>query len=335
MTGPDTTVPFVPGAKAAELAHAEDGWTLRYRDGSRHGGPDHLADRVADRGGGGRVTGTALCGRGSGGGALAGRGLRHRAAPTRRPHRSPPGTSPPSGPEGRRGLLARCRCGRLAGARPTPSRVRRHGRTGRSLRGGNGRRRLLEGGRSLHEVAADHPPDRCRLTGRATGGVLWTVEDLLRDEASRLDADPPGWSSKVGGRRPRPDATPGSKMPTTAGGLLATSKTTRESESSPSAVPPPFVHDTLTTCTGSPPARLPPRDGAVPEDLYLPAATAMELVLGPPRRRSEGHAVPEHEEAGRPAHGPGDRPGPRGRGRGGGERRRRAQEAQPADGPGE
>ena len=34
MTGPDTTVPFVPGAKAAELARAEDGWTLRYRDGS-------------------------------------------------------------------------------------------------------------------------------------------------------------------------------------------------------------------------------------------------------------------------------------------------------------
>ena len=205
MTGPDTTVPFVPGAKAAELARAEDGWTLRYRDGS--GAvvrTTSLTESLIDVGAGGSPAPPSVV-EDRVEALLRAVGYATRT-PTRRPHRSPPGTSPPSGPEGRRGLLARCRCGRLAGARPTPSRVRRHGRTGRSLRGGNGRRRLLEGGRSLHEVAADHPPDRCRLTGRATGGVLWTVEDLLRDEASRLDADPPGlvvegWRQEATARR--------------------------------------------------------------------------------------------------------------------------------------
>ena len=34
MTGSDTTVPFVPEARVAELARAEGGWTLRYRDGT-------------------------------------------------------------------------------------------------------------------------------------------------------------------------------------------------------------------------------------------------------------------------------------------------------------
>src|SRR5271165_5560083 len=65
-------------------------------------------------------------------------------------------------------------------------------------------------------------------------------------------------------------ATPGERTPTTAGGRLETLRTTRESDSSPSAVPLPLVQLTFTTSTGRPLARFPWATGPYPTTSTLP-----------------------------------------------------------------